>query len=148
MKKGISPLIAVVLLIAATVAVAAILANWATSYSKIHTEEISSKTGCTMGLVYFLSNEYPKLVGDRIVAVLEVENVPLGDFAFEVIYEKDGIEKTAVLKDTLNTSIAPGRAGSIVSENLTEYGIDPSSIKKVRIITNCSEVKTEWVAIK
>ncbi len=146
MKKGISPLIAVVLLIAATVAVAAILASWATGYSQSKTQEITSKSGCAMGLVYFLSDEYPKIVGNKIVAVIEVENVPLGSFAFEVIYEEDGVEKTAILKDVLNTTIAPGRAGSIISENITSF--DASSIKKVRVLSNCTDVRTEWVTIK
>ena len=151
MKKGISPLIAVVLLIAASVTVAAILASWAKSYSLGQIGQFEKKTGefeCGAGVISFISDEYPKLVNDQIVAIIEVAGVPLGNFSFEVIYEDKGIENVAVLKDIRGVSIKPGRVDVIVSENLTDKGLNPSSIKKVRILSNCSEVKTEWRSLK
>jgi len=45
-RKGISPLIASVLLIAFTLAIAGIMATWATSYVRGQTSQISSQTEC------------------------------------------------------------------------------------------------------
>ncbi|HIQ50007.1 MAG TPA: hypothetical protein EYH56_02310 [Nanoarchaeota archaeon] len=155
MKKGISPLIAVVLLIAATVTVAAILANWARSYVGGEVTEFRSKVEkfeCLYGAISLISDEYPKIVNDRIVAMIEVAGVPLGNFTFEVIYNDPttGIEEVKVLKDIKNLALSPGikGIGIIISENLTENNINPENIIKVRIGSNCSEVKTEWLEIK
>lgn len=151
MKKGISPLIAVVLLIAATVTVAAILASWAKTYSVARVTEFKEKTGefqCSAGVISLISEEYPKIVSDKIVAVIEVAGIPLGNFTFEVMYNESGIPKVKILKDTENLALAPGRVGTIISENLTENGINPSNIMKVRIDSNCSEVHTEWLTIR
>ncbi len=145
MEKGISPLIAVVLLIAATVAMAAILASWAKTYSVGQISQFEEKVtefDCSSGVIYFISGiENPKVVGNKIIAVIEVGNVPLGNFSFEIIYNYNGIPNTTVLKDTSGTQLAPGRIGTLVSEQLP---MDPASIEKIRIISNCSEVKSAW----
>ncbi len=151
MKKGISPLIAVVLLIAATVTVAALLASWAKTYSMGQIGQFETKTGvfeCSSGVISLISNDYPKIVSDKIIAVIEVAGAPLGNFTFEVMYNESGIEKINVLKDTENLALSPGRVGTVISENLTQKGINSKDVLKVRINSNCSEVNTEWLTIK
>jgi len=58
MKKGLSPLIASVLLIAITVGVSAILINWMTSYTKGQTSKISeqSTTECAYKNIDFVTD--------------------------------------------------------------------------------------------
>ena len=55
--KGISPLIAAVLLIAFTMAIAGIMATWATQFVRTQTNSISSNTNCIgaldIGSLYF-----------------------------------------------------------------------------------------------
>ncbi len=74
MKKGMSPLIASVLLIAVTVGVAAILINWFTSYTKGQTSKISSSTTteCTYKNIDFTSN--PTYDNDTNTLTLKLEN--------------------------------------------------------------------------
>ena len=153
MKKGISPLIAVVLLIAATVAVAAILASWAKTYSVGQISQFEKKTeafSCSAGVITFVKEiENPKIINNKIVAIIEVGNVPLGNFTFEVIYtDAEGIPKTTVLKDTTHTQLSPGSMGTLISERLDDYNITPESVQKVRIASNCSEVKSVWKTLK
>ena len=151
MKKGISPLIAVVLLIAGTFTVAAILVKWGETRVRGEVTKFEAKAKefeCFYGAISLISDDYPKVVSDRIIAVIEVAGVPLGDFTFEVLYNDTGIEKVKVLKDTENLALSPGRVGTIISENLTENGINSEDILKVRIGSNCSEVKTEWLQVK
>jgi flagellin-like protein len=146
MKKGISPLIAVVLLIGFTMAIAGILASWATSYAAARTAELTEKeelqVKCRGGVIEFISGiENPRIQDNKIVAIIEVGNVPLGNFTFEIIY---GDGNVTTLSDTTGTSLAPGRVGTIISETLT---MPADTIKQVRIGSNCSDVKSVWKTI-
>ena len=73
MKKGMSPLIASVLLIAVTVGVAAILINWMTSYTKGQTSKISSQstTECTYKNIDFTDTPGHNITNGNITLYLE-----------------------------------------------------------------------------
>lgn len=139
MNKAISPLIAAVLLIAFTMAVAAILATWASSFMAARTGELETAVAeevvCRGGLIKFLSG-YPKMEDNRIQAVVEVSGIDLGNFAFELILRNNSV---ALIKDSANTTIAPGKLGTIISEPLS---ITKENITKLRLTSNCSDVKT------
>ncbi len=149
MKKGISPLIAVVLLIAATVAVAAIMANWARTYSVGQLTKINEKsqqTECNEGMISFLTaiKDNPKIANNRIYATVQVDNVDLGNFTFEVIYyDSNNVPQTLTLKERNGKSIRAGSIATLESEDFPT-GFDTTKIIKLRISTNCSNVKTEW----
>ncbi len=137
-RKAISPLIATVLLIGFTFTIAAILAGWGQNIVSRNVGEFSEKSekisACGGGTLEFISG-YPKVEGNRIKAVVEARGVPLGGFAFEVIAN----DNVTTLADITNASLAPGRVGTLISEELP---FPESNISQLRIITNCSDVKT------
>ncbi len=142
MSKGISPLIASVLLIAITMAVAAILANFVSTWSQDQTRMLGST--CVGGSINYVSADYPKWDSGRITAVVEAQFTALGDFRFDVIFNNDTLIIYSPLSGSV-TQLAPGVAGSITSEDI---GGSSSDIKQVRISSNCSNVYTSWSALK
>lgn len=141
MKKGISPLVASVLLIAITMAVAAILANWATTTTTQTLQ--ASRVTCIGGNINYISADYPKIDSSRIKAVVEGQYIPLGDFKVEVIYNNDTL-RTYDIVDEPTGGLAAGSATTLTSEVVGSS----SDIKQVRITTNCSNVQTAWTALR
>ena len=138
--KGVSPLIASVLLIAITMTLAAILASFVSNYTR---EQLGSLPSCVGGNILFSSSEYPKYDSGTIVAVIEAENVDLDTFTFEVLLNNDTLLTSS---DTLGTSIAAGGAGTVRSGSLGVVEID---VDTVRITAgNCAGVKTSWTALR
>ena len=137
MSKGISPLVASVLLIAITMAVAAILANWVTGYTEA-TIQTQTYIG---GSLNYVTADYPKLQGNQIVAAVEAQYVPQGSFKFVVLYDDDTIE---TYDDSLGTELAAGAVGTIKSETVS----NPSNIDTVRINTNCSNVYIDFTTLR
>jgi flagellin-like protein len=140
--KGISPLVASVLLIAITLAIAAILANWVTGI--VAEEQQAMLVTCPFGsTLNYQSAEYPKwdAGNSQIVAVIS-GNVPLGDFKFSVILTND---TALALDDRLNSQLTPGTPTDIRTNTLT---LAKSNIKSVEVLTNCTNVKTEARSLK
>jgi len=131
--KGISPLVASVLLIAITLAVAAILANYVSTYTQ---ETLGTLPTCVGGSMVYATADYPEWdeSNSRIKAVIEAQFVPLGDFKFEVLLTNDTVITS---DDTQGLSLSAGSTGTIISGNL---GVTKNSINKVRVSTNCSNV--------
>jgi len=86
MKKGISPLIAVILLIAFTMVVAAILAVWAQHYASSQTQQMQYciESGLFIHTARWTATESPN--GTLKVVV---KNTGLRDLTFNVILEYD-----------------------------------------------------------
>jgi flagellin-like protein len=142
--KGISPLIASVLLIAITMTLAAILASFVSSYTR---QQLTAMPACVGGTMGFSTSAYPKWDDDTaktITAVMEVDNVELNDFSFEVLLKND----TVLSSDDANkVTIAAGSTGTIKSGVFT--GIYLANISKVRVIAgNCPTVRTDWANLK
>ena len=138
--KGVSPLIASVLLIAITMTLAAILASFVSNYTR---EQLSSLSSCVGGTVVFSSAEYPKWDSGAVVAVIEADNVDLDSFSFEVLLTNDSVISST---DTVGTSISAGGAGTVRSGSL---GVAEAAVSTVRIIAgNCAGVKTDWTALR
>lgn len=142
-KKAISPLIATVLLIGFTMAVAAILANWATTFSAGRVSELEKTTQaqaqCSGGVINFISGiQNPKLENNKLIAVIEVAGVPLGNFSFDIILAN---ASALSLKDTTGISLSPGKLGTIISEDVV---FTKANIAQVRIASNCTDVKSTW----
>jgi len=133
--KGVSPLIASVLLIAITLAVAAVLANYLNAFT---TETLENLPMCSVGgSLNFASADYPKWDSSTstIVAVVEARSVDLGKFKFQVILTDDTVK---TFNDALGSSISAGSIGTVRTEQLT---FSKSDVKNVIIITNCSNIK-------
>lgn len=138
--KGVSPLIASVLLIAITMTLAAILASFVSNYTR---DQLTNLPSCVGGNIIFSSADYPKWDTGTIVAVIEAENVDLDTFTFEILLNDDTVINSA---DALTASISAGGAGTVRTGALS---ISESDVNKVRIIAgNCQGVKTQWTALR
>jgi len=91
MRKGISPLIAEVLLIGFTVVVASLVILWASSFTRTTTSKIGSQadiqTACmNAGIDFFGIVTYNTSSQTISGYVKNTGNVPLGNISFQVIY--------------------------------------------------------------
>jgi len=137
--KGISPIVASVLLIAITIAIAGIVASWTTSY----TEEALPEAMCVGGSIAFVSDDYPLWTDSHTIrAVVEAYHVDLSDFKFAVLMNDDNVY---TYDDEMGLSLGSGAIGTIETDVLT---INPANIHAVQILTSCSYVKTDLTPLK
>ena len=138
--KGISPLIASVLLIAITMTLAAILATFVSNYTR---QQLSALPSCVGGTLTFATAEYPKIEdgGDTVTAVLEAGNVDLKGFTIEVLHSTGNVDSAVNAGDSINS----GAAGRVSNNSFS--GLATSD--KVRFTAkNCPSVRTEWTNLK
>jgi flagellin-like protein len=136
--KGISPLIASVLLIAITMSLAAILATFVSNYTK---QQLSSLPACVGGTLVFATSDYPKLSSEHVIAVVEADNVELKDFTVEVIDSTGNVVRASATGD-----IPAGSSGTV---NADFSGVGIATGNKARVIAvNCPSVKTDWANLK
>jgi len=138
--KGISPLIASVLLIAITMTLAAILATFVSSYTR---QQLAAMPACVGGTLTFATPAYPKISGSTITAAVEVENVDLTGFTVEAL---DGETGNVTSLDGGSNIIKAGSAGTVTASGFPEQIIAGD---KARVIAkNCPIVKTDWATLK
>lgn len=138
--KGVSPLIASVLLIAITMTLAAILASFVSSYTQ---QQLSSLETCVGGTITFATADYPELSGSTIIAIVDVKNVDLSGFKIEAINSTGDVSTVTA---TGATSIAAGGSGTVRAD-FTGKGIAVGD--KARVVAgNCPDVRTTWVSLK
>jgi flagellin-like protein len=137
--KGISPLIASVLLIAITMTLAAILATFVSSYTR---QQLSALPSCVGGTLTFATAAYPKLTGTTTVtAIVEAESVDLTGFTIEVIDSTGNVQSG----DGGSSTIKAGSAGTVSNNSFLALEVG----NKARIIAkNCPTVKTDWASLK
>ena len=135
MRKGISPFIASVLLIAFAITVASIYSGWITGFTKETTEEVKEKSEkrvtCSYGGVALDDLEYNSTSGNLTGMIENTDIIPLGNIDLEIFYNNATREK----KD-LNMELEPGE------KNTFNQAIN-DNYDKVRIYTNCSNVYDE-----
>jgi flagellin-like protein len=138
--KGVSPLIASVLLIAITMTLAAILASFVSSYTQ---QSLSGLESCVGGTITFATAEYPQLSGSTIVAIIDVSNVDLTGFKIEAINSTGDVNTVTA---TGTTTISAGGSGTIRAD-FTGTGVVVGD--KTRVVAgNCPDVRTTWVNLK
>ncbi len=140
--KGVSPLVATALLIVITISIAAILANFVSTYTR---QTLQTFPTCIGGSVVYATTDYPKWdsTNNRIIAAVEAHNVPLGAFSFDIQFTNSTV--SSVL-DTGNLALKPGSTGTILSPNL---GANANTlISQARVSTNCSNVKTDFSVLR
>ena len=138
--KGISPLIASVLLIAITMTLAAILATFVSNYTR---QQLSALPSCVGGTLVFATNAYPKFATPNVIAIVEAENVDLTGFTIEAINSTGYVSSKTV---TGSPTIKAGSAGT-VQASFTGEGLVVGDKARV-IAVNCPTVKTDWVSLK
>jgi flagellin-like protein len=139
--KGISPLIASVLLIAITMTLAAILATFVSNYTR---QQLSALPACVGGTLLFVTNDYPKISGTTITAVVEAGSVDLAGFTIEAIDSATG--NVTSLNCTACGTIKAGSSGTVSAGS---FPIQITSGDTARIIAvNCPTVKTDWTVLK
>jgi len=140
MKKGVSPFIATVLLIAFAIAVAAIFGGWLSTFTQTTTKDVQEhsekRVTCSYGGVALEDLKYNQTTGNFSGKVENTDIIVLGNIDFEIFYTDDTREKL-----DLNMTLEPGEKNSF-NQNVTKMNTS-NIINKIRVITNCSNVYDE-----
>ncbi len=136
-RKGISPLIAAVLLIAFTMAVAAILTAWVTSFTQDTTESVGNESERLVGCSFASLDIYDAVLSGSTLTV-NVANTGTRDMdnASLVVFHEDG-----AINESWTNELA---SGDVVSKEMNNIGSDVSGLDRVRAAsTECPEVSVE-----
>lgn len=135
MRKGISPFIATVILIALAVTVASVFSGWLTSFTKETTEEVGERSKrrviCSYGGIALSDLEYNTTSGNLTGRIENIDIIPLGNIDLEIFYDNATKEKKE-----LNKALEPGEM------DVFNVAID-DNYERIRVITNCSDVSDE-----
>jgi flagellin-like protein len=138
--KGISPLIASVLLIAFTIGVAALYSGWITTFTKKTTEEVQEhsekRVTCTYGGIAIDDVKYNKTTGNLSGTIENTDIIDLGNIDLEIFYTNATRENL-----DLNMTLASGER-NIFNSRVIDMNIS-NSYDKIRVVTNCSNVNDE-----
>jgi len=139
MKKGISPFIATVLLIAFAIAVASIFGGWLSTFTQTTTEEVQEhsekRVTCSYGGIALEDLEYNKTAANFSGKVENTDIITLGNIDFEIFYTDASRTKL-----DLNMTLDPGEKDTF---NRNVNKMNTTGYDKVRVITNCSNVYDE-----
>lgn len=131
--KGVSPLIATILLIAFTISVAGIMSIWLTGFARTSSEiigkESSTQLICSYGGIA-LSNL--KFSNNRLSGSVEnTRTIALGNITIQILYTNASSQKEKLYVDLLPREKYP-------------FNISISSnYDKIRVMTNCTSVYDE-----
>lgn len=129
MEKGISPLVAAVLLIAVTMTIAGILAYWASSFTRAQISAFENQTvttECSFANFRFYTCKYDSSTGTMSFILDNPSNVNLKDLVAFIIYRNNTIQQIPLDKDL--------PANQIQSFSISGISSDYSSIT---IRTHC-----------
>jgi len=142
MKKGVSPFISTVLLIAFAIAVAAIFGGWLSTFTQTTTGEVQERSEkrvtCSYGGIALEDLEYNKTTGNFSGKVENTDIIVLGDIDFEIFYTDASKSEL-----DLNMTLEPGEK-DVFNQNVTK--MNTTSYNKIRAITNCSNVYDEAIS--
>ena len=141
--KGLSPLVATVLLIAFTIAVAGIVSIWLTGFTTNQTQDVTAKANievtCSYGGISFGNLRYS--AGNISGNIENTRTVGIGKIAVQIIYDnKTVIRHSLCLLGNIagNCSVANL---SLAPRELTTFNISANSnYESLRVFTNCSSV--------
>lgn len=135
--KGISPIVATVLLIVIVLTAAGLIGMWFSSFTKENTETISQNSGrevgCSFGIVQLSNLKY---CNSSISGwIRNMGTTTLGNLTAQVIYDNSTMQTYP-----LNLSMNVG--------DLHPFNISSNSnYLKVRVYTNCSTVADESATV-
>lgn len=143
--KGISPLIATVLLIAFTVAVAGLLSSWLMSFTKSSSEIVSRQSNtqlvCSYGGIALSNLKYSSSCNCMNGTIENTQTISLGNITIQTIYSNQSTITTklcvygSAAKDcgVANISLQPRESVSFSINSSSDY-------QTIRVYTNCSNV--------
>lgn len=142
-QKGISPLVATVLLIAFVVAVAGVIAAWSTTFAKEQTslvgEQASLAVNCQYGKVNMKSLKFAS-ASSTLGGIIENNGqISLGSMSLSVVYQNSTSEAIKLCNSS-------GRAVSCSAANLSLSASDlmvfnvsvGSNYDSIKLSTNCT----------
>jgi flagellin-like protein len=140
--KGISPMIATVLLIAFTVAVGGIVSIWITGFTSTTTEEVSKQSDvevtCSYGGISVYSLSY---CSNYLSGIVKNTNmIDIGNITVQVIFDNASTKKVYLCQNgsacvvSSTMSLPPGELSSF------NVSIGGSNYDKIHVYTNCSNV--------
>lgn len=143
LNKGISPLIATVLLIAFTVGVAGIISTWLTGFTQQSTKQVGEQSNievtCSYGGISLSSLRY----GSNTMAgnIENTGSISLGNITLQIIYSNKTVDKyTLCLVSAVGNNCTTANI-SIGARELITFNVSTSSTyDKIRVYTNCSKV--------
>lgn len=141
MTKGISPLVASVLLIAATMSIAGILAYWASNFTKMQTSQFENQTTltrCSGGNIEIYSCNFNRTTNVFNIILRNTGQIDLTNLVGTAIYP-NGTVSPQNLTGTLSSS----GSSAILSFNIVNISSD---LSKIIITTNCPNVEVEKAA--
>lgn len=149
MKKGISPLIATVLLIAFTVAVAGIVSMWLTSFSTTSVEDVGKRADaelyCTYGALSVSDLQFCNSYLSGIIR--NSGTVAIGNITIQITFQNaTPVQKVYLTQDGTtgtNNSNMTLKPVEIASFNVTVGG---SNYNKIHVYSNCSNVYDDVVS--
>ncbi len=137
MKKGISPLVAAVMLIAVTMAIAGILAFWATSFTRSTAEGLSNQTKtiqiCSQADFSIYTDLYNSTTQTHKIILENTGNIQIKITGIDYIYPDGSIIHK---NQTLNLL-----SGAQLQQYVIQ-GVNPG-YSKYRIYTECPNVYKE-----
>ncbi len=141
-KKGISPLIASVLLIAFTLAIGAFMSSWLHDITKKQTEETvaNAKPECQFATLNFQNVTYTNSSHKLTINVENTGTKGVSVTSIRIIYDDD---KSTLAAFNL-TAVKAGDSVILSADNSTDNGSIRSDLKKIRLITDCPNNNIEY----
>jgi flagellin-like protein len=140
--KGISPMIATVLLIAFTVAIGGIISIWLTTYTTTTTETISKESETRMTCMYAgIALRNLKFNNSYLTGNIEnTGSIKLSDINLHIIYQNASVEKIPLcliggIAKSCSTSNITLSQRDLISFNVSAG----SNYDKIRVTSNCAE---------
>jgi flagellin-like protein len=130
--KGISPIVAAVLLIAITMSIAGILAYWSASYVEKSLPSESATT-CELGYFVFDMCKYNSSTQNLVFTLDNKRSVGLNNLTVFVLYTNGSVSSGTLLSGDL-----PGN--SVKSFTVSNV---PSDFSEIRVKTQCSGVENK-----
>ncbi|MFH0711162.1 MAG: archaellin/type IV pilin N-terminal domain-containing protein [Candidatus Aenigmatarchaeota archaeon] len=143
--KGISPIIATVLLIAFTVAVAGLLSTWLTGFTSSTSKQVSDSSSITLSCSYGgVSFGSLRFNSSTLYIAGDLENtgtVSLGNFSLQIIYANKSISNYLLCTSGGVGSNCTAKNISLLPRDLITFNVPTSSTyETIRVSTNCSSV--------
>lgn len=144
--KGISPLIATVLLISLTVAVAGIVWAWSGPFFKDQTKRVSEQSDrtlfCSYGNINVKDLKFQSTQSRLSGNIENTGQIAVGNITISVVYQNSTSQTVKLCNDpTGSVSCSGGNLSLDIAErvgfNVSIWG---SNYESIRVSTNCSQV--------
>lgn len=144
--KGVSPLVATVLLIAFVVAVAGIIAAWANSFATSQTQLVGQQSTtsitCSYGHVAVQSLKFQSASTRLAGTIVNTGTIALGNISVSVVYQNASSQNVNLCTDPSGSASCGVANLSLAVSDQAAFNvtISGSNYDSIKIKTNCSSV--------